>query len=116
MKITTKKENLLKSNLDLIVLPAFEKKTNPAFKNLPTEIKKEINNLLKKKLWKGDLGETRAINTLGKIKARNILLVGLGKEKDYSLEILRRVIAIVLKVTKHLKLERMGLDLNQFSG
>jgi len=108
MKITTAKEDFIKIDADLVVLPVFEKEKSNSFVNkLPARLKKEVLELLGNKSWKGEFGETRVVSTLSEIKAKNILVLGLGKEKDLNLEVLRRGGAIVLKAAKGLNLKRV---------
>jgi leucyl aminopeptidase len=108
LNLTIKKEDFTKIAADALVLPVFEEqKTNSFIEKLPVKLKKEVLELIKKKSIEGKLGEIRVLNTFGEIKAKNILLLGLGKGKELSLEILRRGAAIALKAAKGLNLKSM---------
>ncbi len=114
--ITTKKGDFTKIVSDVVVLPLFEEEKSNSFINqLPKKLKTEVSGLIKNKTIKGEFGETRLINTLGNISPKNILLVGLGKEKELNLEFLRRVSAIVLKTVKCYNLKSIVTLLSQSS-
>ncbi|MFC1686878.1 leucyl aminopeptidase [Nanoarchaeota archaeon] len=116
LSITTKKGDFTKIVSDVVVLPLFEEeKSNPFVNNLPKKLKTEVSGLIKNKIVKGEFGETRLINTLGNISPKNILLVGLGKEKELNLEFLRRASAIVLKTVKCYNLKSIVTLLGQCS-
>lgn len=116
MKITFQKEGINQITTDLLALPLFEKEeANPLINQLPEKLKGEIKELVKNSSLKGEFGETRLINTLGLIKAKNLLIVGLGKEKELNLENVRRASALTLKVAKSLNFKEAATALLQVS-
>ncbi|MBR9683075.1 leucyl aminopeptidase [Candidatus Woesearchaeota archaeon] len=116
LNLTTKKDEFTKIATDLVVVPLFEEeKSNSFVDQLPTQLKKEVSELLNRKSLKGEFGEARVLNTFGSISAKNILLLGLGKEKELSLEVLRRASAIVLKVAKGLNFKKVVTTLSKVS-
>ncbi|MBW2963307.1 leucyl aminopeptidase [Candidatus Woesearchaeota archaeon] len=85
---------------DLIVIGLFEKEAPD--KHLDDALDKEISNLIKSEEFKGEEGQVQIITTLGKIHAKKILLIGLGKKKEFNLEKLRRAAAHSAKHVRNL--------------
>ncbi|GFE56900.1 leucyl aminopeptidase [Geobacter sp. AOG1] len=54
----------------------------------------------------GKLDKTKMVHTLGRLPAERILLVGLGKRKDFTVERLRRASGTMVQVLKKARLER----------
>src|SRR3989338_8662540 len=59
-----------------------------------------IAHVLKRKEFEGEYGQNRLISTLDKIPAKNILLLGLGKKEDASLEMLRKAAGASAKIVR----------------
>ena len=98
MKVTTKNEKTLKHKTDALILGLFEKqKITGDLKNIDDAINNEISFMIKNKEFKGEFKEAKLISTHRKLPANKILLVGLGKEKDYTSEKLRRLSAVTAK-------------------
>lgn len=93
---------------DLIVVGLFEKETH---KNLDKALNDEIHSLIKAKEFTGEFGQTQLITTLNRIPAKKILLIGLGKTTDYSLEIIRRAAAISAKYVRNLGIKNFATNL-----
>ena len=111
MKIDVKKEEFTKVDVEGVVLGIYEGGKSKLLDELPAKLKAEVTRLYSKKVLKGEPGEVRVINTLGLIKARNLILIGLGKEKDLNLEELRRMSGRVLKTAKCYQLQSLALIL-----
>ncbi len=77
---------------DVLVFGKFE---NERIRGLIKDADKALENVLdrtfEQEKFKGEIGKSVMINTLGKIKAARILIVGLGKRSKFSLDVLRRV-------------------------
>ncbi len=87
---------------ELIVVGLF----SPAEK-LPAELKTvdgklhgAIAHAIKGKEFEGEWQQFRLVSTLDKIPAKNILLLGLGKKEDVTLEILRRAAGLSAKLVR----------------
>ncbi|MFC1801283.1 leucyl aminopeptidase [Nanoarchaeota archaeon] len=108
MKITVSQGKPESFRSDLIVIGLFEKESH---KNLDKHLDDEITSIIKSKEFTGEFGQTYLITTLNKIQAKKILLVGLGKTTDYSLEILRRVAALSAKYARALGVKEFATTL-----
>jgi leucyl aminopeptidase len=107
MKITQSSENIKSLKTDLIVIPVFEKETkNEHLKNLGDEFLTELSRAIKSKVFLGEFLQVYKIATLGKISASNIVIIGLGKKKDLTIENLRRASSYVHKIAKALRAKK----------
>ncbi len=52
-----------------------------------------LGNIIKDSEFKGEIGRTRVIYTLGKLPATRVCVVGLGKQSDFTLDSIRRAAA-----------------------
>ncbi len=71
-----------------------------------------IAALLKGKKYKAKKGSVRAIDTLGKLPAETVLLAGLGKKDECTLEVIRRAAASAARAAKGAGIETMALSLD----
>ncbi len=104
MQIQLQKGDISSYKGDALAVALFEDDIalpDTVFPAFPAEINAEVQHLLRSKEFHPEFGETYFISTLGKLPARQLLLAGLGKKQDYSLEKLRRIAAIVLRAAKH---------------
>ena len=82
----------LEAKCDVLVFGKFEneriagliKKADEALENV-------LDRTFEQEKFKGEIGKSVMINTLGKIQADRILIVGLGKRSKFSLDVLRKV-------------------------
>ncbi|MCK5107897.1 MAG: hypothetical protein KAQ83_04165, partial [Nanoarchaeota archaeon] len=99
MKVITKKDNILTHKTNVLVIPMFEK-SKFDFKAIDKKLNNEISRIIKAKEFKGEFKEFKNINTHSKLNAKNILLLGLGKEKELKTESIRKAYAVLGKVIK----------------
>lgn len=95
---------------DLIVIGLFEKESPE--KKLDEALDREISQLIKTEEFKGESGELKLITTLNKIPAKKILLIGLGKKKEFNLEKLRRAASASAKYIRDLNLKNFTTTLH----
>lgn len=101
MKINLKKEDVKKTRTDLLAIGMFEGENNNEFlRQCGKDIVKEVQRIIKTKGFGAEFSEMEMITPLGKIPAKKLLLVGLGKKKEFNLEKLRKVSANVHKAAK----------------
>ncbi len=117
MKLLAKKQNLTEFSCDLLVVNLFEdlpvKKGKRVVLGGGTRaIDKALGGLLAEELvheeFKGKPGETYLIHTHGKISAKKIGVIGLGKRADFNLETIRQVGAQLVKLAKKNNAKRVG--------
>ena len=107
MKVTVIKDNIEDIIADAVVVGVYEGIKSPGTDL--TDIDKQLGGIISDMMsgddFKGKEGETLLIYTLGKIPAKKVLLLGLGKEKDFDGDTIRKVIGKAVK-----KLEKSKTD------
>ncbi|UCD83472.1 MAG: leucyl aminopeptidase [Deltaproteobacteria bacterium] len=93
MKISIEKARVDKVKAEMVVVSVYEKDKLPGGEagDLDKVLGGKIKDLIKKGDFKGKLSETTVIYTWGQIPAKRILLVGLGKRDEMTLERVRQV-------------------------
>jgi len=88
MKIRIIKEDITAIKGESLIIPLFEEKEKRPtfFKIIDKKLNNAINNLIKKGYFGSKLHEIYLLPTYGKIGAENVLLVGLGKKKEFFLQ------------------------------
>ncbi len=111
MKINVEISDIVQNSAEALIVNLFEGVNQPAGgtgavdKALGNAISDELTH---GKTFKGKLGETLVISTHGKIPARYVVVVGLGKpEKLKSLQ-LRRASAAAIRACQKLKVNRVA--------
>jgi leucyl aminopeptidase len=112
MKVYLKKDSIERHKTGCIVVGAFEGKKPEGLANI---IDKKLNGLVSKlfkdKDFEGKPNQMRLIYTQGKLPAERILLVGLGKDKDFKIEKLRQASGTSSKAVRDLGLKKFSSTL-----
>jgi leucyl aminopeptidase len=122
MKFSISKEAPDKVKCDLLAIGCFEKSVEAGKKAPPAKLMREdggemldrklggeISRMIKASSFTGTAGKMRMIYTEGRIPARHILLVGLGKKNDATLATLRSSAARIAKVADEIKAKSVAL-------
>lgn len=93
MKVAVIKDNIKDIMVDGVVIGIYEgiKSLDGDLSSMDQELGGIISNMIGSEAFKGKEGETSLIYTLGKIPAKKVLLLGLGKEEDLDEDTIRRV-------------------------
>ena len=93
--------------VDFIVVPHFENtdKLNGSANKLDTLLNQSISKLIADAEVTGKVSETTTLYTYGAIKAKKILLVGLGSIENCDLETIRTVFG---KLTSNIKVKAIN--------
>lgn len=117
MKATVIKDNIKDIIADAVVVGVYEGIKSPGTDL--TDIDKQLGGIISDMMsgddFKGKEGETLLVYTLGKIPAKKILLLGLGKEEDFGGDTIRKVIGKAVKQLEKSKTDTaailtVGLD------
>ena len=102
MKIAAQQGNLQDQAADLLIVNLFQGVTKPGGGTgaVDQALGGLLTNLIKDESFAGKLGQTLLVHTQGKIPAKKVLLVGLGKKDQLSLEKVRRAAGSALKAAK----------------
>lgn len=93
MKINIEKARVEKVRAEAVVVYGYEKEKAPSGEagELDKAVGGKIRDLIKRGDFKGRLAQTAVLYTWGQIPAKRILLIGMGKRKEMSLERVRQV-------------------------
>lgn len=110
MKLSVIQGDLTKTNCDLLVVNLFEGVKTPG--GATGAVDKTLNGLvlqiIQDEEFKGKEGDTRLIDTHGKIPAKKILLIGLGKQKEFTAETVRKVAGQTVKIGQQIKIKAIA--------
>ncbi len=111
MQVAVVTAGIAQFQADAIVVNLFQGVTRPS--GGTGEVDKALEGLLSNELentraFKGKLGETLVLPTYGKIPARYVVIVGLGKREELTAFELRRASAAAIRACKKLKVSTIG--------
>jgi len=104
MKIDLINKDFLDFKSNLLILPVFEDNNYNELEEVDSKLNKRISELKKEKEFECKLNQTYLIETLGNLNYKRILLIGIGKEQELTLEKIRQVYGTSSKIANSLKL------------
>ena len=94
-------EDLLQVKCNLLVLGRFEGEViKGPVKRVDEALGGALSRISQEEKFNGEIGKGVMINTLGKIRAERVLLIGLGKKQKFSSDVLRKVGIFTVKRAK----------------
>jgi len=103
LEINVDTGKILEKNYELLVLGIFEGETNYGINGIiDNALDKEISKIVKTPEFSGKLKTYCLLKTYGKMGINRILLVGLGKPEDFSLENIRIASGIAIRSIRDL--------------
>lgn len=92
MKITIKHHSIIHFDCDTVIVNLFQGVKSPggATGIVDKALGGVVSRLIKKHEITGKIGEVTSINTLGKMKAERVLVVGLGESRSFNLDRIRK--------------------------
>ncbi|MFW5647502.1 MAG: leucyl aminopeptidase [Candidatus Alkaliphilus sp. MAG34] len=119
MKASIIKDNIKDIMADALVVGVYEgvKSLNTDLAEIDKQLDSAISDMIGSGAFEGKESETLLIYTLGKIPAKKILLLGLGKEEDFKADTIRKVVGKAVKQLEKSKADTaailpIGLDKN----
>ena len=107
----------LKHSCPVLVAGCFEEEGEPEWiSRLDRAMEGRFLPLCRQQDFAGKLDATKMVHTLGRLPAERILLVGLGKRKDFTAERLRRASGTMVQVLKKSRIERGSCLLHLAAG
>jgi len=105
MKISIEKALLERVRAEVLVIGMFEdvKGLSGEARTLDTALKGKVSSALRTGDFNGKVGESLLVYTDGKISAKRLLLLGLGKQAEFNLEGIRRAAGRSVKAVKKLE-------------
>jgi len=112
LKWNITKEPLTILALDAIIVFHFEdcEATQDLAKSVDKELNFRISSLISEGEITGRFGEVTIIHNFGIIPSNRVIVIGLGKEKDVDLRVLKNAIAIGARRAQNIKLKQLGLS------
>ncbi len=110
MDISIRKGNLVQEKTDLLVVNLFEGEGDlgGATAAVNASLSGKLVTFAGDDGFKGKLGSTYLMHTDGAMTAKRVLLVGLGKKEDFSLEAVRQAAAVSLNTAKALGIKKIS--------
>jgi leucyl aminopeptidase len=104
MDISARKGDLIQQPCDVLVVNAFlnGKELMGAARAVNKALGGDLEKFMHEDKYKAKLGATFVMRTNGKIPAKRVLIVGLGKKEEFTLESVRQASATSLNVAKGL--------------
>ncbi len=111
MELSVVKGNFEKEVCDVLVLYAFQTKKEEGGVVLPTDIalKGLLTKVMSEERFKGGSGQALFVRTDGLIPAKRVLILGLGKKEDLTLETIREATAVGFQAARSLKTKKIVL-------
>jgi len=108
------KEAAAKYSGDVMVLGLFEKtKHLPAkYISIDKAARRAVSKLLKLGDFSGKANETAVLYVTGKLKCERIIMVGLGDEKKFELNVLRQAAGTAIRLAEKLSSAKLGMILH----
>lgn len=109
MKYSVDSSNYLSKNVDLLVVGMTSAKSQKGtiFEKVDLKLKKTLTKLFKKEEIKGESGQSKLVYTNGDLKARYVLVIGLGEKNKFSLEIARVAGASIFSAGQQIKASKI---------
>ncbi len=100
-----KHENSLQTKTDLLALPIFDGKIekNSTLDRVDKQLAGLISQTLKQEEFKGAVGELKNFHTHHKLKAKYVVLVGMGEMKKFEVESIRKATGKLNALSEALK-------------
>ncbi len=104
MKLTFVPRSLLEAEGDVLIVGAYaeEKRLPPAVAALDRALKGLLSEVLRSEKFEGKPDQVTSVHTAGRLPAKRVLVVGLGKRKDLNPEVVRRASAAALRRSRDL--------------
>ncbi|HID96360.1 MAG TPA: leucyl aminopeptidase [Candidatus Latescibacteria bacterium] len=114
MEINLVSGDITKAEVDALIVNLFEglKQPGGATHAVDKALNGAISNLITEGELKGELNQVAVIHTFGRISARRVIVVGLGKEEEFTLDRVRQVTATGLRKARDLGAKRVGTILH----
>lgn len=111
MKVTIIKDQIKDVMTDAVVIGIYEdiKSLNPSLKAIDQQLGGIIKEIISEDAFKGKEGEVLLVHSLGKIPAKKILLLGLGKEENFKEETIRKVVGKAVKELEKSKIKTVAI-------
>lgn len=104
LKLSSKLGNIIESEADTLIVNLFEGVEKPGGATAAVDLALDgaIRDLIENGDFRGKMGEVGLVYPRGKIKARRVLIAGLGKPENFDLEAVRCASSYAIKKAREL--------------
>jgi len=110
MKINVLTQNITSFSCDVMIVNIFQDEKQ--LRSATSAVDRVLDGLIRKLTADGEisgkLGETAVIHHCHNLKARKVIVVGLGKQEDFNYENIRRAAGAAAKRAKEIKAKHIG--------
>ncbi len=85
---------------ELLIIGAYEEGLGKIGKNIDKILNKEITKAIEKKEFTAEPGQIKILSTVGKLKPRNVFVIGLGKKDKLTLDAIKKAISMSTKIAR----------------
>jgi leucyl aminopeptidase len=105
MKLEIVQGDILSKSCDLLVVNLFQGVAKPggATGAVDKALEGAIATLVKQRGFEGKFGERLVFPTFGKLKAKNVAVIGLGKKENFSADSVRKIGGYIVKIAAEQK-------------
>jgi leucyl aminopeptidase len=100
MKVSFKDGTILKERSGALILGVFEDGLDDTAKKIDQKVGKKISKIISSGEFKGKLNSMSVIHAFGQIPSERVLVVGLGKRKEFTIEKLRQASGTAAKAVR----------------
>ena len=112
MRISIQQKNTEDIKTQALAIGYWQDTKNDFAEKLDKQLNNTIQQAIKNKEFTAELLQTKTINTLGKFQFDNLIIVGLGKQKEFDTEKLRRATAAAIITAKKMHLTSCATNLH----
>lgn len=107
MKIYVELGKIEEAPSEVSVISVFEGELSGAAKAIDKALSGAVSEAVKNKEFSGKLNQTLALHTQGKLPARRVMLVGLGKKEEFSLDCIRQASSRAAQAAREFGVKRI---------
>lgn len=111
MQIKINKSQIEQTKTQLLVMGYFEDAENADVKKIDKQLNNTVENSVKQKEFIGEFLQTKLLTTNGKMPFDKLLLIGLGKQKEFNIGMLRRAASAMTIAAKNLGVKQFATNL-----
>lgn len=114
MKTTVKQGSLVEAQCDALVVNLFQGVTSPGGGTgaVDRALDGQITRLIQEEQFDGKEGRTAVLHTYGRISASKVILVGLGRAEEFSIEGVRRATSYAARTARDLAAKKVSTILH----
>jgi leucyl aminopeptidase len=115
MKITISTDDILSHKTDLLIVGRFEDIESDEERAIDKQLDNMISKSIEHKRFKGEFKESLLLTPLNKMNPDVVIVIGLGKKEEFTVERLRKVAALSSKIARDKSAKTVSTSLAQLN-